>query len=201
MTGSKAKWSLKQSRRPWVALWMRLALGSTVERTRSAAVRRAMQARRRTGPRKRLHRLGRRAQFWSCGSAPTPAWAAAQRPRIEAFEAGLPVPEPTVRGAWLAVATDFRLDALLEPGMTPTAATGSPTSHTNSSPSTAARVCCCSRAFATMTRASPPQASPSRYLKRSRSTRYLRDRAVHQPRLSHHGRLRRPGRHQRVVRG
>ncbi|MFG2043931.1 hypothetical protein [Dactylosporangium sp. NPDC048998] len=33
---------------------------------------------------------------------------------LEAFGAGLPVPEPTVRGAWLAAAAP-RLDALLEP--------------------------------------------------------------------------------------
>lgn len=33
---------------------------------------------------------------------------------LEAFGAGLPVPEPTVRAAWLAAATDFRLDVLLE---------------------------------------------------------------------------------------
>ncbi|GLI00952.1 hypothetical protein [Phytohabitans aurantiacus] len=35
---------------------------------------------------------------------------------LEAFGAGLPVPESTVRGAWLAAATDFRSDALLDPG-------------------------------------------------------------------------------------
>ncbi len=42
-----------------------------------------------------------------------------RRPRdlaLEAFAAGLPVPELTVREAWLATVTDFRLDTLLESG-------------------------------------------------------------------------------------
>ncbi|GAA1880721.1 hypothetical protein [Asanoa iriomotensis] len=34
---------------------------------------------------------------------------------LEAFAAGLPIPEPTVRRAWLTAATDFRHDALLGP--------------------------------------------------------------------------------------
>jgi hypothetical protein len=34
---------------------------------------------------------------------------------LQAFGAGLPVPEVTVRGAWLTAATDFGKDALLEP--------------------------------------------------------------------------------------
>lgn len=34
---------------------------------------------------------------------------------LEAFGAGLPIPEPTVRRAWLTAATDFRQDALLGP--------------------------------------------------------------------------------------
>ncbi|MEV4123155.1 hypothetical protein [Micromonospora sp. NPDC049645] len=34
---------------------------------------------------------------------------------LEAFGAGLPIPEPAVRTAWLAAVTDFRLKALREP--------------------------------------------------------------------------------------
>jgi hypothetical protein len=34
---------------------------------------------------------------------------------LEAFGGGLPIPEPTVRRAWLTAATDFRQDALLGP--------------------------------------------------------------------------------------